>query len=91
MCEEPAQSSPTTPLLSAARAGPPLGSVASAAVLTTCMVIAVTLSPSLKYEREEGRTVGVGTAMILRAQQGLGSLDILAGPREEGMDPVCAS
>lgn len=46
----------------------------------------VTLSPSFKYEPEEGRTLGMGVAMLLRAWQGTGAADVLAGWRGGGVE-----
>lgn len=49
----------------------------------------VTLSPSLSYEPDEGRTLGMGIAMALWASQSLGTAGMFAG-WQGGMDPVQA-
>lgn len=49
----------------------------------------VTLFPSLSYEPDEGRTLGVGIAMALCALQSLGTAGMFAG-WQRGMDPVQA-
>ena len=48
--------------------------------------LSVTLSTSFKYEPEEGRTLGMGVAMLLRAWQSTGTADILAGWRGGGVE-----
>lgn len=63
-CEEKAQCRPTTHLLIVTGSGPPLGSVAPTVALTNAIV---TSSPSLKYGPREGRTLGMGIAMVLWA------------------------
>lgn len=55
----------------------------------TPLSIFVTLSPSLSYEPDAGRSLGVGIAMALWASQSLRTAGMFAG-WQGGMDPVQA-
>lgn len=50
----------------------------------------VTLAPSLKYEPADSRTLGMSTALVLRALWSMGAPDVFAGWRDGEMDPVRA-
>lgn len=89
--EGPAQDGPTTQPCVVAGSNPPVGPTAPLVALKHMpRAPFVSLSPSLKSEPEEGRTLGMGTAMPLRVGRvWLPRTRLLdGGVMGRGMDPV---